>query len=534
MSSLIKRAAALCCVLALSACGGGGGSDSGNGGNAGNVGSGGGTNPGTGAGTGTGTGTKPDQSWLKLTPASVDLTVLEGEPVEFSIMADSNKLIPQVFNVGVVEKNGVIEPKISLGSWSPVSYEAKMTTSAALAVGTHASTIELRLCEDDPLVCRTPIAGSPWLIPVKITVKPANVTTPLRHITALANWSTSRGNPAHNAYVPAAFDPPNFSRRWVLDGVGNESVTHDNGMVFLAQLGMRMSGAVRSISEDTGKEVWRQDRLYAQLDPVAASNGRLYVIDGFSSAWLNVLDQTSGDTVGFELTGSPDQRDEAPVVHGNGLYVAGHDSSPLAKYDAASGRLVWRANGIPYATRTPAASGDHVYVYMQKKLYKVGAGDGTIASVIDNGPMGHADDREQHVVLSPAGRMAFVAENGTLYAFDLAKNALAWRTDSTVIGQPAVAGDMLYVFGSSGTLEARDVATGTVQWTASVPLAGFASSLLVTNNLVFVSTGGSTQAIDLTTHRKVWEYPLAGELSLSNRGILYIAGGGKLVAFNLH
>ncbi|GGY43677.1 hypothetical protein GCM10007387_27280 [Pseudoduganella albidiflava] len=462
--------------------------------------------------------------------------MLEGEPVEFSIDADSTKILSQIFNVGVVEKNGVIAPEISLrSSPSGMSYEARMTTSATLAVGTHASSIELRLCEDDPLVCRTPVAGSPWLIPIKITVKPANMTPPLRHITALANWSTARGNAAHNAYVPAAFDPLNFSRRWVLEDVKEESVAHDNGLVILAKLGPRVSGAVRAISEETGTEVWRKDHTYTHLYPAAVANGRIYYLEGSPTAWLRTLDQAGVNLSGFAIHGAAGQQNEAPIVHGNGVYVeAGYDSL-MARYDAATGTLAWRADGIPHDTKTPAASGDHLYVYGQKTLYKVRASDGKVAASIRNDGVVSDRGMAENVVLSGTGRMAFVVEDGTLFAFDVTRDTLAWRSTGKVAGLPAVANDMLYIFGWDGTtVDARDVATGTVQWTASRPSPGASSTLLVTNNLVFVSGANSTWAIDLTTHKKVWEYPLGGELSLSNRGILYIAGGGKLVAFNLH
>jgi outer membrane protein assembly factor BamB len=59
-------------------------------------------------------------------------------------------------------------------------------------------------------------------------------------------------------------------------------------------------------------------------------------------------------------------------------------------------------------------------------------------------------------------------------------------------------------------------------------------SLVVTDNLAFVSGWDKTVAIDLATHRQVWEYPASGQLSISNRGVLYIGGeGGKIIAINL-
>jgi outer membrane protein assembly factor BamB len=66
------------------------------------------------------------------------------------------------------------------------------------------------------------------------------------------------------------------------------------------------------------------------------------------------------------------------------------------------------------------------------------------------------------------------------------------------------------------------------------------SEVLITDNLVIVSTNLTTYAIDRATHRAVWSYPAAGNLALSRNGVLYIAGynpaGGAtmtLTALNL-
>jgi len=59
------------------------------------------------------------------------------------------------------------------------------------------------------------------------------------------------------------------------------------------------------------------------------------------------------------------------------------------------------------------------------------------------------------------------------------------------------------------------------------------SGVLLTNNLVFVSTDNATYAIDRTTHAQVWSYPFSGKLSLSANGILYINSGSSILAVNV-
>jgi hypothetical protein len=83
-------------------------------------------------------------------------------------------------------------------------------------------------------------------------------------------------------------------------------------------------------------------------------------------------------------------------------------------------------------------------------------------------------------------------------------------------------------------LEARAESNGELLWSWTPPLvAGFESEVLLTRNLVFVSMETGTFAIERTTHRTVWSYPMAGHLALSKSGILYIQGAESIVAINV-
>ena len=77
-------------------------------------------------------------------------------------------------------------------------------------------------------------------------------------------------------------------------------------------------------------------------------------------------------------------------------------------------------------------------------------------------------------------------------------------------------------------------------WRPDTDEEAFFKSLLLTDNLLFVSAGGKTHAIDLASREAVWSYPADGALSLSSNGILYIVTQSDatsqhwLVAINLH
>ena len=90
------------------------------------------------------------------------------------------------------------------------------------------------------------------------------------------------------------------------------------------------------------------------------------------------------------------------------------------------------------------------------------------------------------------------------------------------------------------SLDALDEHTGQVLWSwpGTATDAEFHRNVVVTNNLVFVSTDQAVHAVDLVTHQLVWSYPVPGMLALSASGTLYIVEGareptGRLIAIRL-
>ncbi len=70
---------------------------------------------------------------------------------------------------------------------------------------------------------------------------------------------------------------------------------------------------------------------------------------------------------------------------------------------------------------------------------------------------------------------------------------------------------------------------------------GFIGNLVVSNNMLFLSTNRRTHAIDLASHTSVWHYGKPGHKAISAQGVLYIATTDStgvsdrgLTAINLH
>ncbi|GGY40381.1 outer membrane protein assembly factor BamB family protein [Pseudoduganella albidiflava] len=514
------------CALALAACGGGGG----------------------GGGTSTTPTTpttppvvKPDQSWLTLTPSSVDVTTFVGEAATVSITAKSSKTFAKPVNIGIIDATGVFSTDVKITTLSDLEYRADLQTSTVLPVGVRTATLELRLCEDDPKVCKSPLSGSPWLIPVKVDVQPDTNPTPLSYLPNVANWGTYQGNASHTGYVPATFDASKFTRRWVLP-VSNTSgenvpVTHDNGRTFAVFSGrFAASSILVAVSEDTGKELWRMDfGAVHRVNPPAAAHGKVYLAtSGHGDTFFWVFDQETGKLLSKTSMDSQWERYLAPTVYGDAVYTNSGYYGGMTKFSTTTFEKAWFAGLPQYDGWTPAVDASHAYTYVNGTLYALATADGSTAFTIadpDNQWSGYDGTT---LALSGSG-MAYAVNGGRLLGFDLAGRKIAWKANGTAVGMPAFAKDVVYVLNARGTVvEAHAAATGALQWTSESLGTGPYTQLVVTDNLVFVGSAERTVAIDLATQRKVWEYPFGGDLSISNRGVLYIAGQkGKVVAINL-
>ena len=110
------------------------------------------------------------------------------------------------------------------------------------------------------------------------------------------------------------------------------------------------------------------------------------------------------------------------------------------------------------------------------------------------------------------------------------------------IATPSIDGDLVFAAGPHGVLVALDAATGAERWRhdlvreygAAVPAYGFASSPLVVNGRVLISTGGPDSrgllAFDRATGRLAWSAPHAKKAGYSSAVLATLAGTRQVVA----
>jgi hypothetical protein len=487
---------------------------------------------------------------LTLTPSGFDLSAYAGEPLALVVDAAGSGFPSRGYAgisdpLNLVTLQGEISHDYTSGQ---PKFIGRMETRPDLAPGVYETQVKVSLCaEPDTVTCRTPFSGSPWLVPVKFTIKSGTNLTPLPTLSQLGAWSTFDGNAAHNAHVAANFNPANFTRRWSVPtdevAVASTSIAVDGGRVFHVHKVAAGNYELRAIREDSGQVEWRVDLgALSQVNAPAAANGRIYLTStGHADTFYWAFEQATGKLLSKQTMYSQWGTYLAPTIYGTDVYTESGYYGGISKFDGLTHALVWNAYMPQVDNWTPAVDANYAYVFIDGKLraQPTGGGTGFEISIPEGG-------YSAAVPALSGKQMAYVVAAGNLHAFDLAARTRAW-TVPQVQGRVVVANDVVYALrpgaGASGgatVIEARSADKGELLWTSEA-LTGTQydthfDKLLVTNNLAFVASDLSTLAVDLSTRKVVWKDKLGGSLALSNRGVLYIFNKtvtGYLTAVNL-
>ncbi len=297
-----------------------------------------------------------------------------------------------------------------------------------------------------------------------------------------------------------ALDPANGAILWstILGGSVNWSAScYENGRVFA----MNSAGVLRAFDAATGTLIWStfiaQNLLYS---PPTVFQGVIYLsadsvfaVSADTGAVLWTKSVFGGDT-------------SSPAVTSDGLWVS-YSCPNVYKLNPATGAQIW--------SYSPGCSG--------------GGGQ---TPVLYNGRLYVRD------IFSPDS--IFNADTGTIIGNFIAKNNPAF------LGATGFFLDGSKVYGSFGTLRARDINTNAELWS----FAGdgqLQSAVLVVNDFVYVgSASGKLYALDAATGRQAWvttagaSIPYVDEIGgypttgfAAGEGLLVIPTSTTLVAYDV-
>lgn len=494
-----------------------------------------------------------------LTPSTVTASYVAGYPTTFSLTAKQTVAFVGVVYVKVAADADVIDPAVTITQQTDGSLGVQVKTSPTAKPGVYSGNFTINVCTDPN--CTTPLAGAPFKLPYSIEVfspdgeLDAYTVSPLATLAGATDWSTFQANAQHTGYVPVTLDPGAFTPRWrltapavngtqivlstVATGGGRLYVT--NGTSFNST-----NASLTAYSEADGAKVWShsfQDLTYPATNPPAYANGRVFTSAGAQEVTAMFgFDAASGTQLFKVPMSSQWENYLAPTVFSGNVYTNGGSYGGLYSFSATTGAKNYFVSLDQYDDWTPAFDSQNMYTYMAGKLRVQDPLTGAVLATISD-PLyawnGYSTNGAPVVGgggIVYAGNLSNPKTNG-IVAFDIINKSVRWSASGGFAGNPAYADGYLFaVNNATGKMEVRREADGGIDWSWTSPDSDstFSSDVLVTRNLVFVSTSTMTYAIDRSTHATVWSYRGAGKLALSANGVLYIKAPSRIFAINLH
>lgn len=369
----------------------------------------------------------------------------------------------------------------------------------------------------------------------------SSVSAPPPKPPAVAEWTTFQGNPSHTGYQPLTLDPSKFKELWVSPvqpGAALNPSVAGGGAIYVSSNTYFGVQKLYALNASTGSVVWSHDfGSIHGVHPPAYANGAVYVTtSGNTDAFLYAFKATDGTFLHRSPYGNQWERYYSPVVMDGTVYMGGGTYGGAYAFDGATGSQKWFTSLNQYDQWDPAVDTSHVYAYTGSYSPEVTVMDRSSGSVSFNIPDPGFVWSGWSMNLAPvlgASNDLLAIQGGRLLSFDLVGKKIGWQVSASFTGQVSAGQGVLFVINGS-ELEARSESDGSFKW-AWIPSTGTPTgNIIITNNLVFVSSGTATYAVDTNTHQTVWSYAKGGRLSLAASGTLLIAtSDGQVAAISL-
>ena len=449
---------------------------------------------------------------------------------------------------------GVLQAPVQVTAGADGRYTFSLDTATGVTPGRYQGNATVKLCSDQACTTAQPVASI--TVPYDITILSADSAWPGDNLTALStlagagDWPTLQGNNAHTGYVPVEVQADKIGLRWkrgLTTAPSNSGTTAvaapvtANGLLYTSD-----ATSLTAYKELDGSRVWKYEfgttSYYAPSAP-SVFNGVVYTVGSLTDgSYLFAFDAATG-TVRFRArAGQYYDRLSSPIVQDGVIYTNGSSYSGLYGF-SATGETLFNTGSSQASAWGPAADANGIYLFTGDSVvtYKPKTGE-KLATIRDGAATSYGQNSGAPVI-GANGLYATTAQYNagvtsySLTRFDTAKGYTDWRVAGNYAVTPAYAGGVLYALNTNPfRVEARTEATGALQWSWTPQLSsesGFYGPAVVTKNLLFVSTNRVTYAIDLVSHKTVWSLPMAGTLSISQNGVLYIQGADATVAVNL-
>jgi outer membrane protein assembly factor BamB len=323
---------------------------------------------------------------------------------------------------------------------------------------------------------------------------------------------------AHSGNQPASTLRPPLTRAWTVDFSSSaDFVSYPlivDGRVFVTTSASTGANAtLRALDLATGAVIWGPTTIGGvdQWSNAAYDAGRVYVL--VSSGLLTAFDAGTGAMLWSKQLPGQNDFTSPPTAAGGMVFTGGAGLGGTAyAVDGTAGAVLWTASVQGGDVSSPALSADAVFFnYACVQAYAFSRTDGTMlwhhdgpcsgaggaTPVYSQGRLWARDSAMSNLVLDAttggalgsfsatvipafADQRGFFLAGTTLQALDVATRTILWSFDGDglLASAPLVVNGFVYIGSNgpdSGHLYALDPATGTVQWSDTLPV-GFAGS----------------------------------------------------------
>jgi hypothetical protein len=493
-----------------------------------------------------------------LSPDPLAILYTEGTSVTFVLSGVPKAPLGLTYIKIEPGSTSVVAPQDMITSAADGSFAVELATGVYTPPGVEEGTIGVKACSD--IGCGHPL-GPTLYFRYRLRVVPKDVepyaayARPLTPLAGADIWATLQGNASHTGFVPVTLSPADFSPRYrlrqatpkVIDAPLSDLAA--SAGLFYYSVGGRCCSAPEYATyarrEDSAAIAWWKEWGGIPNYPAAAyapavAGDRLYVVGGeLASLSVYVIDVNTHAYLGQYFAPGYGNRSgpyPAPTVFDGIVYSPADADSTVLAGPAGTIASYLYGSGQPASGWTPAVDERYLYQYLNNTLYVSNRKNSGLAYIIP-GPAQSRGAPAGPAVLRASATTVFGIDEENVVAFDMTALKTRWSTSGNFNRNPAYADGKVFIPNDlTRTLDVRDADTGALLWSWQ-PIdrpADFGSDVLVTNNLVIVSTKLATYAIDRTTHATVWSYPAAGTLALSPNGTLFIKGSLAVIAIALH
>ena len=265
---------------------------------------------------------------------------------------------------------------------------------------------------------------------------------------------------------------------------------------------------------------WNFGLYYLNYHPFYVGPDEIYRID-ITTGTRTLLGTFEGDPV------AAGRAQETTLVNGKLYWV---DRGGVRCFDVLTSTFKWQKQlttpgEFTHIGRAPAVSNNAVIIFGgtsgKGKLYVLYAANGNTAFSIPD-PRTTSGQVGPGPIVGRNGRV-LVHNNGQWICFNVNSRSVAWHRNG--IGSTLVVANGKLYANTGFSFACHDEATGAELWRDESTIPGGVSSMVVSNNILFISAV-ETFAFNVHTREQVWHYSHGGALSLTSK-VLMISGGNS-------